>query len=57
LFTDLITNCSACVADDYPTAIRVAACKSITIFLRKIEKHELKITEEQLKTIENNKIA
>jgi hypothetical protein len=45
LFTDLIANCSACVADIYPTAIRVAACKSITIFLRKIEKHKLKIAE------------
>lgn len=52
LFTDLVVGCSTCVNEAYPTAIRVTACKSLTIFLRKIEKHKLKLTEEQVHALE-----
>lgn len=43
LFTDLVTHCGTCVSEAYPVAIRVATCKSLTIFFRKIEKHKLKL--------------
>lgn len=54
LFTDLITSCSICVSDIFPIAVRVAACKIIAIYFRKIEKHKLKMSEGQLENIINN---
>lgn len=45
LFCDLVAACSSCAQELYPIAVRVATCKILTIFLRKIEKHGLKLTE------------
>lgn len=51
MFCELVTSCCSCVDENYPTAVRVAACKTLTIFLRKIEKHKLKLSPEQVKKI------
>lgn len=57
MFPELVISCSYSVADIYPTAIRVAGCKSLTIFFRKIEKHKLKLTEEQVQFFHRSKVA
>ena len=55
MFSELVASCCNCVDENYPTAVRVAACKTLTIFLRKIEKHKLKLNEEQVSKIKNLK--
>ena len=36
LFSELVASCCVCTQEIYPDAVRLATCKIITIFLRKI---------------------
>lgn len=44
MFTDLIVSCSFCVGEYLPTAVKVAGCKILSIYFRKLEKHKLKLS-------------
>lgn len=44
LFTDLIASSSVCVSELFPNAVRVAACKILSIYFRKLDKHKLKLS-------------
>ena len=57
MFCELVVTSSSCAAEAYPTAVRVASCKILTIFLRKIEKHGISLSQEQIKHIEQNQTA
>lgn len=57
LFCELVASTCTCVAETYPTPVRVAACKTFTIFFRKIEKHKLQLSADQeRRVLENNTV-
>lgn len=57
MFCELVVSCSKCVVDHYPLAVRIAGCKILTIFLRKIEKHSLQMSVEEIGSIRRNKVG
>lgn len=53
LFADLVIAASSCLLSDYPVPLQLIACKALAIFLKKMDKHRLELTADQLGTIED----
>ena len=45
LFPQLAVSCLNCVREGTPISVRVIACRALTLFLRKIDKHKLEFAE------------
>lgn len=51
LFGELLTAAASCSNVSAPLPLRVVACKALSMFLKKIEKHKLELTTEQLELL------
>lgn len=51
LFGELLTAAASCNNVSAPLPLRVVACKALSMFLKKIEKHKLELTTEQLELL------
>jgi hypothetical protein len=52
LFGELITAAASCNNNSSPLPLRLISCKALSMFLKKIEKHKLDLTAEQVSYIE-----
>lgn len=53
LFGELAVAAAGCNQQNYPIPVRLIACKALSIFLKKMDKHKLELSSEQLANIEN----
>lgn len=57
LFGELITAAASCNNSSSPLPLRVVSCKALSMFLKKIEKHKLELTPEQLAFLEESELC